>query len=655
MGTDTHWWTRGRHSRAAAATLIGCCALYVGASTDAQGSRTDVSQPWESAFQGRVVEARTGTPVGNAIITVGMPGMHISGSFNPGVDSGSGVRSDSSGRFVVTGGARSRYSIKVSADGYLPGAYGQMWPGGPERVFDARRAGNAEELVVRMWRFASLSGTVVFEDGTPAPGVAVSPIPRGNWPLERPSETASPALTDGRGEYRISGLAPGRYAVAVPATYSTLSKSAVQAYERGGGLHSPLGYELRRSNAPLPTGEGTVTGDVLLQAPRGLRPLMLPPGALRIYRTVFFQDTISLDTASVITLRAGDSRTDVNFRLRSSAGFRVSGVVLDADGPSRLTGIHLVPVGRAADDLSATPAAASSLTDSNGTFTMLGVAPGEYDLEVLKRSLQPFQRSEPTRSVVNGVAMISGEIRPLPPDPDRPMPVLWARQRLVVSESDLVGVTVNLVNGARVTGTVEFDGTGRKPPARQLAQAAVILEPVRRHSQQIRVPVTAEGEFRSHDVPPGPYFVSFSQIPGWSVESARFGGSDASREAIDLSSGEYRGSIRLTSKVSTLIVEIRNGGDLVPVGATIFVFPAADWSKPLACFRVLRASGVASPAQRSGPLPPGDYSVVAVRNATFDFDWRDREVLEALSNASLRVTLRQGQDRKVSLPLIDMN
>jgi hypothetical protein len=82
--------------------------------------------------------------------------------------------------------------------------------------------GQSAHVDIRLERGASVSGTIRYDDGSPAPAVAPVLITLGKdgkW-KELSASGMLPAMTDDRGHYRIYGVAAGKYAV--KATLPTL-------------------------------------------------------------------------------------------------------------------------------------------------------------------------------------------------------------------------------------------------------------------------------------------------------------------------------------------------------------------------------------------------------------------------------------------------
>jgi hypothetical protein len=77
------------------------------------------------------------------------------------------------------------------------------------------QSGQVVRADIRLERGASISGTIHYDDGSPAPGVTPVAIilgPDGKW-KELGSAAPLQGGSDDRGHYRIYGLAPGKYAV----------------------------------------------------------------------------------------------------------------------------------------------------------------------------------------------------------------------------------------------------------------------------------------------------------------------------------------------------------------------------------------------------------------------------------------------------------
>ena len=179
-----------------------------------------------AALSGTVVDGATGRPVAGAIVNlqVGIPGRPIQGPHGRQV-------SDSRGRFAFTDlPPAAGLTLTASRAGYFDGGFTPA--GGPASeprslsLADGQWLGG---LRIRLWRPGAISGTLRDERGEPVVGVevrAVAVIPIAGH--ERLASSAV-ALTDDRGLYRLAGLPPGRYLVAIPSVQVSVSPFKTQA------------------------------------------------------------------------------------------------------------------------------------------------------------------------------------------------------------------------------------------------------------------------------------------------------------------------------------------------------------------------------------------------------------------------------------------
>ena len=155
---------------------------------------------------------------------------------------------------------------------------------------------------LRLERGASITGRILYDDGTPAAGWTVrivhnipstsTPLPGGfdasDLDLSHPSEVS---LTDDTGRFRIAGLATGEYVVQARLIASSLGTSGFNPITVGSGSNS-------------------------LAARMGLR------------LTVYSGNTPHLADAKPVSVRTGDDRTGVDIIMPLNALHSISGHVL---------------------------------------------------------------------------------------------------------------------------------------------------------------------------------------------------------------------------------------------------------------------------------------------------------------------------------------
>src|SRR5579871_3627129 len=157
---------------------------------------------------GRVIDADDGSAIPDA--TARLSGSALgppNAMFDDGTPGGARtIVSDAQGTLLFHSLPKGSYQIVVSAPGYINSAYGESRPPAAiGRVLDVDRSldlGDGEKLadvVVRMWKQGSISGTVMDDGGEPIVGVRVSLIATvKTWGGVLVDRTSS-ALTDDRG------------------------------------------------------------------------------------------------------------------------------------------------------------------------------------------------------------------------------------------------------------------------------------------------------------------------------------------------------------------------------------------------------------------------------------------------------------------------
>ena len=211
-----------------------------------------------------------------------------------GAGGGSGFgTTGSDGSFRITGVSPGDYYAEVTMPGYIQPLRGRL--GDLQEMSSAERerivaqltrvsvpANQSVTVQVTIYRGATVGGAVSFDDGSPAPGVPVQAFtaPPDTSTSSQATQTGSPttrqfgaaAMTDDRGQFRLTGLSDGIY--------------TVQA------------------------------------TPRSIFP-------------VYYGNTIELQKAKKLDLHAGDDTTGVDIVVPANGMHRVSGVVVSQqDGHS---------------------------------------------------------------------------------------------------------------------------------------------------------------------------------------------------------------------------------------------------------------------------------------------------------------------------------
>ena len=247
---------------------------------------------------GKVLEDHSGNPLASVELRVAKDGAR---------QLTADLETDAGGRFQAEGIPPGDYRIEVSKPNYAT------------LTLRIKLDAGGKTMSLRLVRFGAISGRVADPAGHTVPGAEITVMTKGPDGEMRPfGDFTTP---DDRGQYRIHGLPPGEYAVAV---------SYGDAIGAGNGNQG-------RSSA----GSGAVF------YPSNQRPQWF-------------------------TVAGGEDYTGADFLIVATALFHVSGVVQPA---GKMYAVALTPV-----DQALLTVASKRLNSNNGAFQFDGIPPGSYDL-----------------------------------------------------------------------------------------------------------------------------------------------------------------------------------------------------------------------------------------------------------------------------------
>jgi len=632
-------------------------ALAVAFTLAGAGQAPPTPQP--SLVLGRVVDATTHRPIAGAIVT-------LFGSAAAPVGRGSSspphVMTNPDGQFVARGLRQGTLFVTVTKGGYLDATNAQLRPNGsaqPIRVGEGQRITNVE---VRMWRHAVLTGTVIDEAGEPVVGARVQCFTRefvGGRARYVPGVSAG---TDDRGIYRLAGLAPGEYKVAVQATQVSIPGGVIDSLFRGSPETRRLGLsrdmaDLGAAIAPAGTAFAVRSGSQTISLTPGTATAVpVGDGSLRVYPTTFFPAAPAASRATPVVVRAGEERTGVDIQLQPSRAVKVSGSIFAPGALASYVPMRLIAEGN--EELLPEPDAATTISDVDGSFTFAAVPQGQYSLRIVRVPRQPAGPDDANATTV--VRTASAVVKAsATPDPERPAPppipegaTLFADVPFTVGDSELTDLTLALRVGARVSGRVEFDGSGDRPDPVSIANMRVTLEPADGSKLPDELgPVTGrvdpQGRFTTYGVPPGRYFVRVAGLSEWFFKSALVDGRDVADTPIPLGSDDVEGVVVTFTDRPALVAGTVQSRNVADPDAVVLAFPvdSSMWTNQGSVPRRLRSTRATADGSYSLPvLPPGDYYVIAVKES-FGDEWRDPSWLDVFSRSAIQVHLDDG-DRK---------
>ncbi len=616
---------------------------------------------------GQVVDAETGQPIPDAVVSTNIrPAAPIRGA-GPGGIPGGGVGvvpgppqlrvvTSTDGRFLFYELPAGPYLLTAAAPGYLNGASGQTRPAGTSNPITLEDGQRLADVKIRLWRHAVVSGRVLDERDEPAVRVQVRALRRVPRAGRIQFQQAGQEQTDDRGMFRIGSLAPGDYVIVVPFTYTTAPAAVLEDMYSGLASGRGMGViaSIALSRVPLPSPDSARVGDFVVGAsPLSNSSLSLPPadadGQLQVYSTTYYPGTADVTASTVVTLRSGEDRSGVDFRLGLVPTGRVVGTVIDANGPAANVGVRLVP--KSSDTaIDAT----AGITAADGSFTILGAQFGEYIARIEQRPAPQIPASQGpnpmAQAMLGALAGMSNEPR-------------YADAPVSVGAGTTSEVSLALRPGAKIRGRVVFEGSLAQPTAQQLQAmtvGAVALDgrasppaaPAAGGQRPGQVGQTAE--FVTQGYPPGKYLLSLPTLAagGWRLASIAADGRDASVTPLELGTADVTDVVATyTDRAANLSGSTRDRSGAA-VRATLFVFPFdyRTWiDNGMPARVVVTSMGPTFNLRMSG----GDYLAVAVLDAEPN-DRNDPEFIERVARLATRVSLADGETRTLDLVAVSI-
>lgn len=626
---------------------------------------------------GQVTISQTSSPTGDARQIVSFSTLVVdSGGSGPSAGrptlpmSPRRVITDGQGQFTFRDLPKGNFTFIVTAPGYTGGGFGQKLPGGPTRPFELAEGEKIGDVNLRVWKMASISGTLVDEAGEPAVGMSVRAMRQSIVAGKRKLTMSQTTSTDDRGMYRIGSLIPGEYVIVVPNSVTTMPPPQ-GAGNRGVVLNdlaiqAPLGVDsINLNGVPVLFGGSQIkVGDLTMSTLGTPGPPPSDDGRIAAYITTFYPASSNSTQAATITVGSGDDRSNVDLQLRLVPTSRISGMISGPDGPAVNMTLRLLPAGVEEMASDAGLETATTVSDGLGRFTFLGVPQGAYTIKAVKNPRGGSPMSVATMRSSDG-SMVSFNVQQtviaggggrrgaVPAGPSEP--AYFAEVPVSVSGDDIDGMAVMLREGLRVTGRMVFEGNAARPAPDLLQRASVSLQPsdARLGLPSLSGKTNPDGTFVTAGYPAGRYFVSpASPQSPWRLKSAMLNGRDVSMLALDLSAGDVDGLVlTFTDSTTQLNGNVTGLPEAKDAYAMVFAFPAnfRQWAEEGMGPRGTRSAAVPKSGAYTLPeLPPGDYLVVAI-NAEQVPEARDAQFYEALSRAATLVTIGVGEKKSLDL------
>ena len=338
------------------------------------------------------------------------------------------------------------------------------------------------------------------------------------------------------------------------------------------------------------------------------------------FAPVYYPATARAESAQTVQVELGSAITGVDLTFAASATARVAGKALNAAGDPLAGRVVLTVSARSG---SVAPEPRFVRIGSDGSFELPDVSPGDYVLQALG------DRGP-------GVAPEFGS------------------EYITVAEHNAPPVTIRTTVGATLEGHFTSEGRPTIPLRAQSLHAAPL--DVDRSPPDGRGPeglaVHDDGRFYLTGLF-GPMRLTYPAPAGWYLKSITIGGIDVTDQSFDFGFGDQvisDADIVLSNTGARIEGTVSDVADRRVREFAVVAFSAsrAYW---FAGSRYVRwAATTPNGSFDVGDLPPGDYLVAAV-DALPPGDWQALDGLDALVPRAMRVTLREGEARTMTLPL----
>ncbi len=526
------------------------------------------AKPGPATLRGRVVAADSGQPLRKAQV-------RIMSTVGPGTGQFPENRlatTDGSGRYEFKELPSGRYTLTATKGSYVSLQYGQLRPFEPGKPVEILDGQTIERIDFALPRGGVITGQIRDDVGEPIADVQVSAMRYQYTPAgRRLMPSGRQALTNDIGEFRLFALMPGEYYVS--ATFRNQMFDAITDDRSG-------------------------------------------------YAPTYYPGTTDVAGAQRVTVGVGQTVADVSMALSSTRTARVSGTAVDSQGRP-MTGMvmALSRLGMFGGPFAVTP----NRIRADGSFTISGLTPGEYTLQV-----QSQGPGEPTAE--------------------------FAATDITVGESDITGVRLAATLPSNASGRVVFTDSAAaqslRPAALRIMPSPVQLGGIVFGPGMGAGTINEDWTFQVK-LRPGMTRLNVSgPPPGWGLKSIRYRGSDVTDAGIDVKPNEDIADIEveLTNRVTEVSGLVATSGGAQVKDYWVVVF-ARDREKWQPSSRYVRSSRPDQSGRfKISGLPAGNYLAVAV-----DFiepgQATDPEFLDRLQNRGISLSLGEGEAKALDLKL----
>lgn len=521
-------------------------------------------------LRGVVVSAESGSPIRRATVRATAREFRDTRT----------ILTDADGRFEFQELPAGHYAIEVSKAGFVTMAYGQRYAFEAGRPVELGDGQLLNDISFSLPRGGVITGRILDEYGDALADVVVT---ASRYQFVRGRTRLTPvgrfAQTNDLGQFRMYGLSPGDYVVT-----ATL-----------------------RSRQAFDTGAQETTG----------------------YAPTYFPGTASPSEAQRVHVALG-LEAAADFSLVAARLVRVSGMVVSSSGRP-LTGGMVRLQDR--DSAGVFRNAANARIDGNGSFTLTGVAPGDYTL-----------------IAANGGGGFRG--------PNATEEAEMARLPVNVGNEDVKSLLVTMAKGAVATGKVVFESGQTTATAGAFRVSATPLDPDDQAGPGAfggrGGRVNDDWTFELRDIF-GRSLVNLTASLGstWFVKSVTLGGDDITDSGFEPKPGQRVDGLQilLSDRSTTLTGTVTDSRGRPVTDYTVVVFAEDEtrWTHPFN-----RYTSTGRPDQDGRftitRLPAGTYLAVALDYVDAAAGL-DPDLLTGLRDSATRVTLGDAERKSLTLEL----
>jgi protocatechuate 3,4-dioxygenase beta subunit len=413
--------------------------------------------------------------------------------------------------------------------------------------------------------------------------------------------------TNDLGQFRLYGLPPGEYYVS--ATLRNMNSIVMDML--GGGTGGP-------------TGSNQNSG----------------------YAATYYPSTPTPGEAQRVALAVGQELSGVDIQLQPVRLAKITGTAVSSDGkPMAAAMVMLMPTMKEAMQFMP---GGTSRTNKDGQFTVSGVAPGEYSLQV--QSLAGMMSAASEAMTV----FAASSDRPAA-GTSSPQEREFAIATVSVAGEDIAGMVVTGTRGAKASGKITFAGG---PAPEGVSTIRLMTAPTDDSmgpamSTLGNSSVKEDGTFRLDGLVGGRLFRVINGPKGWFLKRVTVNGEDITDKGMEFKPGEDVSdiTIEMTNKAASVTGAVTDdkGQTLKDYTVVVFAEDPQKWT-----LSGSRWTTSARPDQdgrfKFANLPPGAYYAIAVEYVA-QGEWGDPEWLTRASKKATRFTLDEGTAKALDLKL----